>query len=223
MNQVTKKLKQEALDAFDKVLVKIILVLFLLILAFAELILYQIYLNPRVTSKAQRDFYYYSQSLKDNPESIESYLALAEAYYKLKDTAKAVKTLETAEKVKPTDYRPTFEKGRILYEGKDLKGAKIAFESAAKKTEESVFVYFYLGKIAFEEKRYHLASYYLHRAIEIDTTLADVHLLLAQVYEKLEMPAAAITEYREVLKYLPDNKIAIEALKKLEKEKPDGK
>lgn len=208
-------------DTYEKWMIKTILVFFLLIVAIAELILYFLYLNPRITSRAERDYYFFSQVIEENPENIQAYLALAEAYYKMKNFDKAISVLEEAEKIDSFDFRPFFEKGKILYESGKKSEARVAFEKAMKIAPGSIFPVFYLGKIYFESERYPVAAFYFRKVIEIDSTSGDAHYMLGKTYEKMGLHRAAIEEYLETLKYLPDDEKARKALNRLGKEDND--
>ncbi len=225
-NRRLKKMKDSKknytpLDIYERWMIRTILVFFLLIVALAELILYFLYLNPRITSGAERDYYFFSRVIEEDPENIQAYLALAEAYYKMKKYDKAISVLEEAEKISALDFRPIFEKGRIFYELGKKTESKVEFEKALKISPGSFLPAYYMGKIYFESKRYPVAAFYFRKALEIDSTSGDAHYMLGATYEKMGLHLAAMDEYRETLKYLPDDRRAQKALKRLGKDDND--
>lgn len=218
---VDSKKSPGPLSAYERWIIRTILVFFLLIVAVVELIIYFLYLNPRVTTKAERDYYFYSRMIDENPENVQAYLAVAEAYYKMKEPEKAISVLEEAEKIDPLDFRPVFEKGKILYELGKKSEAIRAFEKAMKKAPNNIYPIFYLGKIYFEQGEYPIAAFYFRKAIKIDPTNGDAHYFLGATYEKMGLKESAYEEYLETLKYLPDDERARKALKRVSKGEHD--
>ena len=206
----------------ERVLFRAIVVTFLLLLGLGELFIYRTYLNPRVSSKAQRDYLYYVQVLAEDPENVDAYLALAEAYLKQGDEKKAIETLERARKVDARDYRPAFEIGRLYYMKGDFERAQEYLQSAWKISPNNAYTAYFLGLIAYRQKKLPLSAYYLKKTVEFAPELADAHLLLAQIYESLQATESAIREYRETLKYLPDSVEANEGLRRLMRARETG-
>lgn len=211
-NKITK-----STNPFDRFLVRAVTFLIIVVLVLSELVLYYMYLNPRVTSKAQRDYIYFSAAVKENPEDVGSYLSLADAYMRLGDENQALKVLKEAEKVDPDDYRPTFERGHINYLLGNKEKAKELFERSLQKERGNYYSYFYLGKIYYEEERYSVAAFYFSRAISIDETMGSGHIELGKCYEKMELYQSALEQYQLALKYLPNNEQVELAIRRIKK------
>lgn len=188
---------------------------FLALLAVGELFVYRAYLNPRVSSKAERDYLYYTQELREDPERVDAYLGLAEAYLKRGNEAKAIETLKRAQSVDPSDYRPSFEIGRLHYMKGNLDEAERYLAAAWKTSPNNAYTAYLLGLVARDRKRIPLSAYYLKKAVELAPELGDAHLMLAELYESMEATASAVREYRAALQYLPGEPRAIGGLRRL--------
>lgn len=206
----------------ERILVRAIFYVAIAVLVLAEINLYDSYLNPRVTNKYQRDYIYYSRLLEENPEDIEAYIALAEAYAGLDDIDRAIETLKRAERKFPLDYRPLLEMGRLYFLQGDYEEAREMLERALQRNPRSGSTYFYLGMIAYREQRYAVAAFYFWKSTELEPEAGDAHLYLAKTYENMKLYDAAEQQYREALKYLPDSEEAKQGIERIKAKKGEG-
>lgn len=159
-------------------------------------------------------------AIKRNPNDVKARADLGAALAAMGRYNSAIKELRQAIKIDPGQPKLYYVIG-VAYEYKgDLKQAEKNLKQAVKmEGEVSDFyadVYYELGQVYYAQKDYKNALQAYESSIASSSVdPVDVMYKKASVQEKLGQKQEAVVTYQDILRFDPDNKGAIEALKRL--------
>lgn len=202
----------------DNILKIAIAVLAIAVLAFVFLIVKTIYWPKKVVPRTplERDLYQLQQILKKKPNDALAHNDLGVVYQRAGQYENALSEYKLALKYNLKLDKPHYNMAIIyLEEGKTAK-AKDELDKTIGLNPGHAFANFELGKIAYSNKEYLKARDFFKKAIDIDSTTTDFRYWLGKAYEKLGDIKKAISTYKSILRYIPEDSNAKKALKRLE-------
>jgi tetratricopeptide (TPR) repeat protein len=126
--------------------------------------------------------------IETNPKEIDTYMRIGYFFQEIEDFEKAEEIFLKCLKIWPDNKEPIYQLGRnTVFSGKEL---------------EKGLSYF--------------REYLKHKPGADQPEWADAHWRMGLIYEKLQDPKKAASEYKEALKLNPDHENAKEALEKLD-------
>ncbi len=173
--------------------------------------------TPRTA--AEKAIFDAETAVRKDPRNVEKRADLGAAYAMAGSYGKAINELNTALKLDPKFTRTYYLLG-IVYR---LRGD---FGNAAKYLERAVGFegeyadfysksYYELGQVYYLQKRYNKAAKAFEQARANSPLASDIIFELAKAYEKAGKKEEAINAYWQTVQYDPENKNAVEALKRL--------
>lgn len=200
----------------SRYLVYAIIVLVILVLVFLGLLIRLIFFSKPVPRTAdERDFYYFQEMIKAHPKVMSNYTRFIEAAIAINRLQEAEEAIKKAMKLKPKYPFLNYYLAQIYYrQGKKTDCEKYLLKEI--KISSNPFAYYDLARLAKEKGDRKKCIEYLKSALKENYYWGDAHLFLAQIYEEEGNKEAAIKEYKEVLKFIPDDKDALEGLRRLE-------
>jgi len=154
-------------------------------------------------------------TIKARPNDAAAHFALGVVYRQMGKTAEAEEELKKAIDLNPTALNYRYELGVLYLNQKKKDKAAEVFRYIVEKNPDDALSWFQLGLIEKERKNYEEAEVAFKNVLRISETYGNVHRELGEIYEKLGEKNKAIEEYRQALKFLPDDKKSKEALKRL--------
>lgn len=156
--------------------------------------------------------------------SIEKYISKAIEYYNAGNYKDALAACEQAIQREATSARAYHGKGLALIQQKMHKEALEAFQMASELAPENAKIHADMAELFFTRHEYNKASQAYERAIQLDNRYKDsyeekLNRLINRAF-RLRNPysrEAAITAFRKVLLFDPENEIARAELIKLQK------
>lgn len=139
-----------------------------------------------------------------HPEFAPGWRGLGSDYLALKDGANAVKCLNKAIEVDPTDGLSEYELGAALVLNGDSRNAHAHLVKAAQMRPDYAPVWFVLGQQAEKEEDPDTAIAMYERAIERRPNWADAHFNLGALYLDKHESALALQHLERYLKLNPD-------------------
>ncbi|MFH1710136.1 MAG: tetratricopeptide repeat protein [bacterium] len=113
---------------------------------------------------------------------------------------KALKIYSKKVKLFPNDWKARFRYAFALYFNNKKKEAIKEFEKIIKQDPKNVFSYGYIATIYGEMNEVDETIDYAKKALEIDTNIAAIHLLLGTAYYKKGRPGPSFQETFEALR-----------------------
>ncbi len=157
--------------------------------------------------------------VKKDPNDAKARLKLGMAYAAAGRYNDALTQLNAAAKLDPKDPGIYYGLGYVARRAGDTKKAIEALQRVAKLegNEPEIYreTYYELGEIYYEQKKYKEAVKAFESAVGMGPEVIYVRMALAKAYEKAKEKQKAIDQYREILKYVPDYKEAVDALRRL--------
>lgn len=149
---------------------------------------------------------YLEKYLKFKPDDLESYVLLAEAYFKLGNNAESYKNFAKALLLNPNHPQALYGMGLTQLKERKFKEAAEFLEKAIANNVDSKEIYFELGT-AYEELQdlAKAAENYEKYARKGPANPFPAWLKLAQTFQRLNQPDRAIAAFREALKINPDD------------------
>lgn len=212
---VERAKKRSTID-LSRYLVYIIIVLIISILFCLGLLIRFIFFSKAVPRTAdERDFYYYQEMMKAHPKEMSNYVRFIESAIAINRLQEAEEAIKKATKLKPKYPFLNYYLAQIYYrQGKKVDCEKYLLKEI--KISSNPFAYYDLARLAKEKGDNKKCIEYLKNALRENYYWGDAHLFLAQMYEEAGNKKEAIKEYKEVLKFIPNDKDALEGLKRLE-------
>lgn len=156
-----------------------------------------------------------TEIVNDNPENLDARLALAYTYQKQKQWDQAREIYEDVLRVDSANQTAMYHLGVIDFDNKQYDDAEKKFKALVEKYPDHLLGLQALGEIYLEKKKPDLAIQHIDKAIQFRPDIIDFHFVKAAAYEQKGDKAKAKAEYQAVLKYVPENKRATDALAKL--------
>lgn len=148
----------------------------------------------------------------DNTEKAQIYIYIANAYLKMEDSVKYLKTLDEAFEKYPDEYVVLEKKIDYYLKADKSKKAKDMILKAIEKKPDNKYLHFAIGTIFNEEKDYTKAAEYYKNAIEIDGDFFDAVLNIGGMYNNIGVDTISWANknisYKEVDKYNAKKEIA---------------
>lgn len=213
---MVERVKGRSTIDVSRYLVYVIAVLVILILVFLGLLIRFIFFSKPVPRTAdERDFYYFQQMIKAHPKEMSYYARFIEAAIASNRLQEAEEAIKKAMKLKPKYPFLNYYLAQIYYrQGKKEDCEKYLLKEI--KISSNPYAYYDLARLAKEKGDRKKCIEYLKSALKENYYWGDAHLFLAQMYEEEGNKEAAIKEYKEVLKFIPDDREALEGLRRLE-------
>lgn len=193
------------------------------VLVLIEILLYFLYINPSVKSKAERDIIYYTEEINKNPDNPESYIALAQAYFKLKDDDRGIYYLKKGLQEFPDDSRFLLLLAEYFFKKKNYSTAEDYCEAGIKSFPDNPGFYVLLGEINLKRNKKALSAYYFSEALKRDPYNADIMIRLAEIFEKKGNYDEALKLYRRALEFVPNLPQAKEGIERIRSRKNEQK
>ena len=212
---MVEQVKRSSTADFSRYLIYAIVFLVVLILVFLGLLLKIIFFSkPVPRSVDERDFYYFQEMIKAHPKEMSNYVRFVEAAIAINRLSEAEEVIKKAMKLKPNYPFLNYYLAQIYYrQGKKADCEKYLLKEV--KISSNPFAYYDLARMARERGDKKKCIEYLKKALKENYYWADAHLFLAQMYEETGNKMEAIKEYKEVLRFIPGDRDALEGLKRL--------
>ncbi len=174
-------------------------------------------LSDEPRSDAERDYELLLQGLKQHPDDPAVLMTLAEVEYELGKKGEAIAHAEKAVKVAGVTegYRLRLAQLYILERRLEDAQEQIEAELKGKDTTSDPEAHFLLGQVLRELGKVDDALDHLARACELEPVNADYRIVYAQTLETAGKEQEAIDQYREALRFIPDDPRAREGLERL--------
>ncbi len=150
----------------------------------------------------------YRKVLELKPGLYQAELNLGIVLLREKKTAEAVPHLESAARAKPNESRPQLYLGDALFDAGEFARAEQAYQAALTADANSAAAEAGLARSLVRQNRLGEAEPHFRRAIDLDPTLRDSILELAEGYEKAGQTDEAVKIYN----LFPENAAARERL-----------
>lgn len=199
----------------NKLFSRLTIILIVAVIGMAALIAKDIMAPPDVPRTAlERDLARYRISVKERPNDPQGRLGLGVVYMEIGDYRRAVSQFKQAVKLDPQPrYRHQLARSYRMM-GETATAVKL-LKALIKDDPRYEVGYYELAGIYIEDRRYDEAVDLLKKAVEIMPFAADTRVLLGEAYEKSNRADLAVAEYREAIKYIPDDGKARAGLKRL--------
>jgi len=139
--------------------------------------------------------YAYTNKIEDGLNELKKVDELDEKFAK-----KALKIYSTKVKIYPDDWKARFRYAFTLYFNKNKDDAIKEFKKVIKLDPKNVFAYGYIAIIYGEKEDVGEAIDYCKQALEIDSDVAAIHLLLGTAYYKNGQAGLGFQETFEALR-----------------------
>ncbi len=156
-----------------------------------------------------------TEIVNENPENLEARIALAYTYQKQKEWDQAREIYEDVLRVDSANQAAMYNLAVIALDNKQYDDAEKKFKELLTKYPDHLLGLQAMGEIYLEQKKPDLAIQYVDKAIKFRPDIIDFHFVKAAAYEAKGDKAKAKAEYQVILKYVPENPRATEALSKL--------
>lgn len=212
---MVERAKRRSAPDMSRYLIYFIAILVISILIFLGLLIRFIFFSkPVPRSVDERDFYYFQEMIKAHPKEMSYYVRFIEAAIATNRLNEAEEAIKKAMKLKPKYPFLNYYLAQIYYrQGKKVDCEKYLLKET--KISSNPYAYYDLARLAKEKGDKNKCIEYLKSALKENYYWADAHLFLAQMYEETGNKKEALKEYKEVLKFIPDDKDALEGLKRL--------
>lgn len=101
----------------------------------------------RLAGQLDKSIHFLTESIRQDPDDADAYLELGQAYLDRRETSQALQVYQKAMKSIPHDYRPFYQSGLILREGKDYHGAETMLRRAAELAPDDLNIRRQLGAV----------------------------------------------------------------------------
>lgn len=192
-----------------------ILVLLIIVVVLALLSAYKYFVKTPVVSPQELEIKEYTKQVQAHPKDLGARLLLGFAYQKAQDYSKASEQYNQALKLNPKELAALYNLGLMAKKQKEYDQAEKYFEKVLEIKDTHVLGSLGLGEVYISSGKYDEAIRVLDKVIEIQGQLVNPRLLRAQALEKKGDKAGALREYQEVLKYIPNQIEATEAVRRL--------
>jgi tetratricopeptide (TPR) repeat protein len=146
--------------------------------------------------------------LKQQPDSPEAHLALAEAYLDVKRGPQAMRVLQDAQSKFPANPQPSFELGAVLERQRKYADAEVAFKEAIQRDPAHAPSLNYLGYMLAERgERLAESVGYIKRALEVEPENGSYLDSLGWAYFKDGQFELAEEALRRAAEQLPTNAV----------------
>ncbi len=180
---------------------------------------------------------YAQQIVKEQPDSADAHLRLAEHYYQKavlgtrysreslgsypRDFVRgeqeyyyniALDHTERALRLHPNMPEAYLVMGEIYLANTLYKKALVELKRAIAYNPDFAMGYYAIGKVYVDQKKYELSERYFIKAIKLDSTLYDAYYLLGDVFLELELYEYAAHTFLEILRHKPQDGPAFDQL-----------
>lgn len=172
--------------------------------------------TDEVTSDRERDYRLLLEGLESNPENPAVLMTLAEVEYELGKTEEAFEHAEKA--VEHAEGQATFflRYAQLLIREDRIDEAKENLITANQLAQEGfIEPKFLLAQVYANEGDTAQALQLIEEVLVVNPVAADIRVYYARVLEQDGQTDRAVEEYKNVLRFLPDNEEAIQALARL--------
>ena len=198
-----------------------IVLLLVFVVIFGLLTAHKLLVKEPALTPQEVEFEAVRKAVKSNPENKEARLLLGYYYQKNDDLVKAEKEYKETLKLDTKNVAALYNLGVITQTQKDFKESEKYYKKAIELKPNHVLATIGLGEIYLETNKYDEAIKVLETTLKFEQQLINPRILMANAYEQKGNVAKAIEEYKIVLQFVPKDKDALEALKRLEtKEAP---
>lgn len=159
-------------------------------------------------------------AVEQNPEFVDSYNELAKIHTAKKQFKEAHQYLESGMRFEPGNSFLHYNEGVNLVAQHLPDSAVTSFKLALNADSAMYMARYNLGVIAYNKNQFADAISSFEKLLSYTGKLPQLHLLLADSYEKAGRNADAIKYYNLVLKKTPDNTYAQNALRRLNRATP---
>ncbi|MFW5759919.1 MAG: tetratricopeptide repeat protein, partial [Cyclobacteriaceae bacterium] len=146
-----------------------------------------------------------------------TYQQLLEIYLAEKNYDDAFQVLNHLINLHPGDLLLQYRKAEIFVNIEEEEKAKTVYRELIERHPESMDAYYNLSDMYLRKLRYDSAIYFQNQIIARDSSNADPYLNLARIYERRFWYTMAINYYQRFLQIKPENLVAQQELKKLER------
>jgi tetratricopeptide (TPR) repeat protein len=173
--------------------------------------------DSQPSSPEERNLLLLTEALKKDPDNSSILLDLAENEYALGKKRDAVEHSTRAAEVATATPMVNLRHAQILLLTKDYEGAEkhLQLELDLPGTDTETPARFILAQVYREQGRLDEALALMERALRRDKQSADYRKLYADMLVTAGQTDEAIVQYKEVLRYLPDDEHSVTALKEL--------
>jgi len=159
------------------------------------------YLSLKQTKEAGSDF---TQTLAYNPHSWQAWLQRGSIYRFSKDYSNALRDLNEAYKLKPTDPDILLLRGVVMYESGMFKESISALKESAK-VRKNNDTWYYLGMAEMNIRHDSLAREYFTKLLDNDPKNVLVLNTRGKVNFDMKHPLLAIKDYTKVIELKPNS------------------
>ena len=117
--------------------------------------------------------------------------------------AEAVEAYRHVVEMQPDWVEPWLNLGTLLFEQKDVEGAKRCYRTAVDRAPHHLLARFDLGCVLDELKEFEEAAEHLREAVRLDPAYADAHYNLARVYDEMGRTRESLPHWRRYLELDP--------------------
>lgn len=154
-------------------------------------------------------------AIEQNPEFVDPYNELAKIHTAKKQYKEAHQYLESGLRFDPGNPFLHYNEGVNLVAQHFTDSAVTSFNTALNVDTAMYMARYNLGVIAYNKNKFTEAASDFEKVLHYANKLPQLHLLLADSYEKAGRKAEAIKYYNIVLQKTPDNNYAQSALRRL--------
>ena len=171
---------------------------------------------PVPRTSAERDLARFEELIREKPRDPAAQAGMGAAFLRVGSYERAIEHLNIAVKLEPDPrYRVALVEA---YVGQgDTKAAINTVRTAQKANPRFERVWYAEAKIYYDRGEYAKAIGPFHRSLELEPGASDVRYLLGFSQEKLGKHKAAIEQYREALRFMPDYEEALAGLARLDR------
>lgn len=178
-------------------------------------------LTDEPTTSAERDYQILLEAAKENPKDPAVLMTLAEAEYEIGKKADALVRAEAA--VKFAEKQPGFRLrfANLLIKDNQLDKARIQAQAEIDlATPGDPEPFFLLAQIERADGKLEEAEQLVSMGLAIAPTAADMRILYGDILAEQGKKELAAEQYRQALRFLPNDQRAIDGLTKLGEEVP---
>lgn len=141
----------------------------------------------------------YRRYLKNDPEALDAWLYLSDAYLRTKDWVGAQKALEKAYALDTTQVGVIYQLSEIFVKQKDYDRAIVLVEKASRENPNEIDFMFYLGDLHRDALKYDEAANWYRRGLSVQPNKTEVLYKLADVLDRGQKPFLAMDVLQKAL------------------------
>lgn len=195
-----------------------ILLLLALVIVFGLLNTYKFLKKEPTLTPQQAELKSLKMVVQKNPDSIHSRLLLGYSYQKLNDYSNSQKQYYEVLKLDDKNVTALYNIGLTFQQQRNFNKSENYYKKTIEVKPNHILGLVGLGEVYLETGEYDEAIKVLETALTFEKQLVNPRLLLAKALEKKGEKVKAISEYKTVLKYIPNDRTAIQALDRLRQE-----